>query len=387
MTDPRVVNASRFLVKMAEHTWGLPSERDTAHWSNSAFYPLRSSSQNFIDVVNSWVEQRQFVRLTIEALADHPVVPAVLSELSLLTATKPDLTDFVQVSDMRTMFQCPVANIKALQFGADGSVVRLNYNNIEWANDSYSLGSFLYTTYNDTDIQNFVKQYEYWHGAFTGYQKNNLTASAAPESKTWPVVLSALYQKKVAECDFYARIYMADTKSTMYYGAPAVIWLRYTVVPLARTHTEVQVEMQWFSKSITRLPEALSLSFRAVPQTGYNWSMWKMGQLVDPHNVILNGSQYQHVLDDNGAVFWSVVDQSLLAVRSLDVPVACPLLIGQDPRVYPAPIQPITSDVVGVAFNIYNNVWETNYILWYPYLDSDSDFKARFVVDLWMNNV
>ena len=43
----------------------------------------------------------------------------------------------------------------------------------------------------------------------------------------------------------------------------------------------------------------------------------------------------------------------------------------------PLPLSPIQS-VNGVAFNLYNNVWETNYIFWYPYRKIDIDQKFRF---------
>jgi hypothetical protein len=32
----------------------------------------------------------------------------------------------------------------------------------------------------------------------------------------------------------------------------------------------------------------------------------------------------------------------------------------------------------GVSYNIYNNIWNTNYVLWYPFKDEDADMKARF---------
>ena len=47
MADSRVFNASRFLLKMGEHTWGLPSVYDTVNWTNPAFY--RASSGKMKD--------------------------------------------------------------------------------------------------------------------------------------------------------------------------------------------------------------------------------------------------------------------------------------------------------------------------------------------------
>jgi len=39
---------------------------------------------------------------------------------------------------------------------------------------------------------------------------------------------------------------------------------------------------------------------------------------------------------------------------------------------------PSISTVTGMAFSMYNNVWETNYIFWYPYRKEDSEQKFRF---------
>jgi len=41
MSDQRVWNSSRFLIKLPEHTWGLPAEGDHLHWSNKEFHKLR----------------------------------------------------------------------------------------------------------------------------------------------------------------------------------------------------------------------------------------------------------------------------------------------------------------------------------------------------------
>ena len=37
----------------------------------------------------------------------------------------------------------------------------------------------------------------------------------------------------------------------------------------------------------------------------------------------------------------------------------------------------------GVAYNVFNNIWNTNYVLWYPSdAEADKDFKARFSLQL-----
>lgn len=56
----------------------------------------------------------------------------------------------------------------------------------------------------------------------------------------------------------------------------------------------VDSEFQWFDKTSTRLPESLMFTYTTAPVSQFTWKLSKLGQLVDPTNVILNGSQYQH---------------------------------------------------------------------------------------------
>jgi hypothetical protein len=37
---------------------------------------------------------------------------------------------------------------------------------------------------------------------------------------------------------------------------------------------------------------------------------------------------------------------------------------------------------LGVAYNVHNNLWNTNYVLWYPFDEADKDIKARFALHL-----
>jgi hypothetical protein len=336
----------------------------------------------------SWQEQRQFTYLAIDALQDHPVRAAIRAELDRLTPTTPDLAEFVKVRDMSQVFICPSSDVKQLQFGTDGSLVKLISNNPNWTCDmNCQLGQFLYISYDETDFDEFGKVYNY-NGYSAGYYKRNLTANAHPESKTWTSIMTSLYRSSDGSCDFYANIQMVDKRTVDWYGAPQNIWIRYKARRAGALPTGVDIDFQLFNKTSTRLPEALLFAFR--PSISRSWQMSKMNCTVDPLNVRLNGSQYQHVLDDRGVAF----DASDLPaghrsnpalfsrLRSPDVPLACPIVDSNVPHVFPAPLQPITGHITGFAFNIYNNIWDTNYIMWYPYYNSDVNFRARFYVDI-----
>lgn len=87
------------------------------------------------------------------------------------------------------------------------------------------------------------------------------------------------------------------------------------------------------------------------------------------------------VADDNGVAYLAAAGSPGLRFRSPDVPIVCPVPSGDLPHIFPAPLTPITTALSGMAFNMYNNIWDTNYIMWYPYTVGDQDFAARFYVD------
>ena len=90
------------------------------------------------------------------------------------------------------------------------------------------------------------------------------------------------------------------------------------------------------------------------------------------------------MLDDNGAIYSKSDLKTGVRIRSLDVPIACPILANDAPHIFPVPLQPLTGQqLVGMGFNVYNNLWGTNFIMWYPYLDGDENFKARFKLEFF----
>lgn len=68
-------------------------------------------------------------------------------------------------------------------------------------------------------------------------------------------------------------------------------------------------------------------------------------------------------------------------MSSTDVALVSPITQQHGPMSYAMPLEPITDPIQGAAFNIYNNVWDTNFIFWYPYLKGDKDQRSRFSVD------
>ena len=147
-------------------------------------------------------------------------------------------------------------------------------------------------------------------------------------------------------------------------------------------------ELVWISKTATRLAEATMFSFTPMKQSSSsNWigtvQKFSNSRSISFSHVVKNGSQYQHVaqqvtLDETT----TSTPHAQVILASPDVPLVCPIVSDvKTPTPFPAPLDPIdASKVLGVAFNLHNNIWNTNYPLWYPFTDNDKNFKARFSV-------
>ena len=90
----------------------------------------------------------------------------------------------------------------------------------------------------------------------------------------------------------------------------------------------------------------------------------KLDTLVPVDSVLHNGSQHLH---SSQLVTYTIKPQMMFA--SEDTSLLC---VGH-------PTKPTLDD--GFSFSILNNIWGSNYIMWYPYLDEDKSSKYRFAVD------
>ena len=50
---------------------------------------------------------------------------------------------------------------------------------------------------------------------------------------------------------------------------------------------------------------------------------------------------------------------------------------------FPIPLSVHPDMTLGSSFLINNNIWGTNYIMWYPYKEEDKHLKSRFSIKFW----
>ena len=384
ITDRRLLNATRFMIKLAEHTWGLPSVGDNINWSNKAFQRVKGQS-NYKACVNSWDEQRAFVPLTLEALEDHPMAQLAHKFLAELTVPDPSvLSDYVKFDATKELVVCPTCP-QPLTVHFDpttGALKDMQTSTTTWTDKSHLAAMVTYHTYNETDFNAFRNQYDYYGNA--GYDKPNSTANAHPVSKTWLPTKVEFGQSKFNKYNILAMLAF-DSISHIDYGSPEMILLNYSFT--STNASQFTVDVIWFNKTATRLGEATMFSFYPAATKGDpNCFVYQFDQLVPVADSVTNGSIYQRGGDGFGCNFTSTQCTAWMSVESLDVPLVCPILDPpQQPTPFPFPAHAEQKYVqLGVGFNLHNNIWNTNYPLWYPFEDGvgDENFKARFAVKL-----
>ena len=99
--------------------------------------------------------------------------------------------------------------------------------------------------------------------------------------------------------------------------------------------------------------------------------MSKVGEEVDPLTVCHNGSKHLHAVEGITATTYEL--SSSLKIVNIDAPVAS---FGSSSPFATPDIEPDLDN--GVSFALYDNIWGTNYVMWYPFDDKDKDMQYRF---------
>lgn len=89
--------------------------------------------------------------------------------------------------------------------------------------------------------------------------------------------------------------------------------------------------------------------------------------------VILNGSQSMHAVSEMGVQVQSADRSELLQIKTYDAALVSP----GHPNPFPnGAFAPCMRE--GMHFNLVNNIWGTNYVMWVPYRDDDVNMAFRF---------
>ncbi|MEO7912748.1 MAG: DUF5054 domain-containing protein [Roseiflexaceae bacterium] len=366
--DPQIQAFSRALLMVAEHTWGMDEKiylDDYQNYARAQFDSLRTSPR-YQTFAASWAEQRTYLDAALAALDGTALADEARTALRLLEPARPNAAAMQHIAPSERIDGTQVSLGIDAQTGAIAQLTERATGRV-WADPQHMLALLRYQTFAQADYDRFRRQYSinkrttaFW--AVPDFTKPGMAASGA-ESRWWLPNLSGLHHSRTAVGEQILIELALPTEATERYGCPAMATLEIT---LPDAEPALYFDLQWFEKPASRLPEALWLSFMPRAAVAKGWTLEKMGQRIAPLEVVRDGNRRLHAVE--AAEYHDADDY--LRLDTLDAPLIAP---GEPALLNFSNRQPPLQH--GMHVNLYNNVWGTNFPMWYA-----EDARFRFVL-------
>ena len=365
--DEPLTRFSHNLLCVPEHTWGLDEKThlaDYQRYGRDRFRAARSEPA-FQKMEASWAEQRAYLDRAVAELGATEFARQARACLQTLEPVRPNTRDYEAVADGLSEFDTAHFSIRVNdRTGAIDSLTSKRSGRV-WANQDQVLGWVRYQTFSQADYDRYLDQYLVrtpdW--AIPDNAKPGI-ASEGAQSQWWLPTVAGLY---ISEDETGSRILLElamPQRCIEEYGCPRLFTVE---LSLPTDEPAIYLTLQWFNKQACRLPEALWCSFAPANTNATGWSMEKMGQRLSPLAVVRNGNRKLHAVErgvdyqDGGEEF---------SIESLDAPLVAP---GAPSLLDFNNHQPSLEQ--GFHFNLYNNIWGTNFPMWY-----EDDARFQFVL-------
>ena len=332
--SPELDSFYRGLLLTAEHTWGL--DEKTHFIAPKAWTPEKLKTDAARKFASSWRERRKILKNAILTLPEEKKQEALRAVKRLRPA------EDLYLKRNRTgelAFENKFFRLELNPENASADTIYLKANKFKFRNS----GLFTCETFDRNDYERFRRQY------------------------------LRLPDERWAICDFTKPDLPAKTKKTQIKGFPSevykTLWGHGTRITFAterhpgfrRVEIDyilpdeeeyLEIRLKWFAKIPHRLPHAAWFSF--VPAAGGGRCMFrKLNEWIDPADVVSRGGRTLHAVQE-------VVIDGKVRLENLDSPLlapGAPSLLDFHNRI------PRTRG--GLHFNLYNNVWGTNFPMWF----------------------
>ncbi|GCE07419.1 DUF5054 domain-containing protein [Dictyobacter aurantiacus] len=369
-TDASYQRMSNALLQIPEHTWGLDEKTyldDYDHYLPADVRALRQEARWQL-FESSWREQRSYIQAAVQALGDSKEGREARLELARLRANHPDPTGFQRVDDPTALLQTRHFELGFDEYGSI-AYLRQRSNDRVWAAWPQTLACFWYELFSQHDYERFWQQYvvnkeETFDWSFKDFTKPGIEHSI-DRHQCWLPRLSKLSTRRAGDASHVLLELEMPAGSWQVYGAPRTLSLE---LRLPDAEPIIEMTLQWFDKQANRLPEALWFSFQPRVYPEGIWHLHKLGDWISPLEVVSNGNRTLHAVDELGVRYND--ERGYLRLETLDAPLLAP---GQPSLLNFTNRKPLMEQ--GVHFNLYNNIWGTNFPMWY-----EEDARFRFTL-------
>lgn len=336
------------LLMICEHTWGLNGQfnlGDHENYLREDFEKVRHLD-NYKRMEASWEEQRAYLTDTVEKLSEEN------REKALQIIKSSSRTPFDVINIEKTPAEKVIElNGWKMSFDESGAIVHLKKDGRIFADKEHRMFVPMYEQFSANEYKRFYSQY------------NRLDILWAQEdfTKIGLDKVKAEYQQFKTEADVYncgdsiVVKYRFPKEAFEKCGCPEICDLKITT-----DETSVYFDFAWFNKPANRMTEGFWIGFHPIAS---NKRIIKLGTKIDPRKVAYKGGCRLH-----GTDFGVIYDE--LSIKTLDSALVAPA----KPSLLDF-IQDIPADDEAIHFNLYNNIWNTNFPMWY-----DENARFRFVL-------
>lgn len=372
------------LLLVPEHTWGLSEvtwlgntreagylEGEYTSFPKEEFRKARPM-EKYRHMEASWMEQREYVnraaasfsgekkRVVMDALAEYRRQPwnvegyeklyeaGAQGEDSRLAASGKGIQTIGNCPG-RIAVECKVGGYNAA-VDVHGALCSLTKDGICLADETHLLGAFSYEAFSRNEYREFMSRYVTLDVDWSreDFDKIGMEKAISHHQEYWPKV------REIYRLDNILVITMQLPEDAVsLYGGMKKLEM---VIQFAADR--ISFDFAWWEKEATRVAEASWIAFCPPEKVT---AVHKMGAWIRPDQVVKYGNRRMHAVDDG-------VRFETLSLRTLDAPVVS---IGERAVLkFPDTLPSLDQ---GVYCNLYNNVWGTNFPMWY-----DEDARFRF---------
>ncbi len=374
--DPAVVDSPawrefcRGLLMVCEHSWGRDVKRwlsDWRNWEKADFYAARKRDHitpedvmpagkelreftlqheptfvaglcSYQKMEDSWDEQREYVENAVAALP-APWQQKAKERLALLRPQEP--APCQEPTDQRS-FEIGSYKVEILE---DGSLGLAEHEGRTF--DNVWLGRLVYEVYGAKTVFDNLEAYNRDLEHTRVWAEGDFCKPGLDTVKDLQDESFSYSVEKVQYSGSQLRLWLAaPERAAEKYGAPRLAVVTYTF------GQRVDVDLQWFQKDESRIPEGLFFGFNLGYQTGEKITLEKLGLSIDPYQVREGGNRKLHCS--------AVVQGGQGAVHSLHAP-----LVSVGGRHLYDENEEYGDAAQGMYYLLCNNRWGTNFPLWY----------------------
>lgn len=324
---------------------------------------LRRQQRSYSWFSSSHQEQRAYINQALAALS-QPLKQEALDVLKPKSTSTENGDIGVKRLSSNTAIQIGSSHVV---IAVDGSIASLRTVQGRELVKGEGIGVYRYESFSAEDYDRFHHQYN--RNFETGkdwiladYGKPGMEAlQPAVEHQLCKANLVGLVRRDLQDSSELTVHLEAEAESPR--GAPRLLELCYRFSGGGRL---LEITLSWKRKEATRLPEALWLSVGLQTEEGGTWSMRKLGQALPLDATVSKGARSIHAVE--GLAYEK--EGRRLLIENLDSPLVS---LGRRKLLCFDDELPQNDGVF--HFNVYNNIWNTNFPLWY---EEDGRSTLRF---------